>query len=156
MIQKVADRKSKRGELVLFWSEIVQTIEFLDALKTGVDKIDKQHEALVGMINFLIESQGESSPPETISFILGEMSKYVYLHFRDEEQFMLDNFYPGLAEHQKIHQSFEDKIRELQGLYDAGRTDLLDDVLEYLTNWLVNHIQGDDKDMVDEVFANRG
>jgi len=134
----------------------VQTIEFIDALKTGVDKIDNQHEALVDMINYLIQAKENESLPETISFVLGEMSKYVYLHFRDEEQFMLDNFYPGLADHRLVHESFEKKIQELQGLYDAGRIDLLEDVLEFLINWLVQHIQGDDQEMVDEVFANRG
>lgn len=134
----------------------MQTIEFIDALKTGVDKIDDQHEALVGMINFLIEARENVDPPETISFVLGEMTKYVYLHFRDEEEFMLNNFYPGLERHRLIHQSFETKVLELKQEFDEGQIDLLDDVLEYLINWLVQHIQGEDLDMVQEVKANRG
>ncbi len=133
----------------------MQTVEFIDALKTGVDKIDTQHEALVDMINFLIEAKDNNVPPENISFVLGEMTKYVYLHFRDEEQFMFDNFYAGLAEHRVVHESFEAKVLEYQQMYDEGRVDLLDDVLEFLTNWLVQHILGDDKEMVQEVLATR-
>jgi hemerythrin len=133
----------------------LQTVEFIDALKTGVPKIDDQHEALVDMINFLIEAKDNATPPETISFVLGEMTKYVYLHFRDEEQYMLDHFYPGLAVHRLIHETFEDQVLAYQKQYDEGRTDLLDDVLEFLTNWLIQHIQGDDKDMVQEILANR-
>jgi len=133
----------------------VQTIEFIDTLKVGVGKIDKQHESLVGMINFLMEARENSSSPETISIVLGEMAKYVYVHFRDEEQFMFEHFYPGLDEHRQIHKSFEAQILEFKKLYEEGQTDLLEDVLEFLTNWLVMHIQGDDKDMVDEVLADR-
>lgn len=134
----------------------MQTVEFIDTLKSGIPKIDSQHEALVEMINYLIEAKEKETPAENISFVLGEMTKYVYLHFRDEEQYMLENFFPGLAEHKLIHESFEAKILELQQLYDEGQTHLLDDVLEYLTNWLISHIQGDDLDMVSEIRANKG
>lgn len=134
----------------------MQTVEFIDALKCGVPKIDNQHKALVDMINFLIQAREDDTPTENISFVLGEMNKYVYLHFRDEEQFMLENFFPGLAKHKVIHETFEAKVRELQQLYDEGETELLDEVLEFLTNWLVNHIQGEDLTMVQEIRSNMG
>lgn len=132
----------------------MQTIEFIDSLKTGVEKIDKQHEALVDMINLLIRAREDEAPPSTITFVLGEMTKYVYLHFRDEEQFMFDHFYMGMEEHRLVHKTFEAKVQEFQELYNNGDTDLLDDILEFLMNWLVQHIQGDDYEMVQEVLSN--
>ncbi len=133
----------------------MQTVQFVDALRTGVVHIDNQHEALVEMINSLIEAQDQDSPPETISFVLEEMQKYVYVHFRDEEKYMQENGFAGLEAHRQIHQSFEDKVFELKNLYGEGETDLLEEVLGFLTSWLVHHIQGDDARMVKEVLASR-
>ncbi len=145
-----------KKNLVLFQgSTLLQAVEFSDALKTGIGKIDNQHESLVEMINILVEAKEDATPPETISFVLAEMAKYVYLHFRDEEIFMLENSFAGLPVHRLIHESFEEKVLELQKQYDEGQTDLLEDLLDYLTNWLIHHIQGDDMDMVQEVLANR-
>jgi hemerythrin len=133
----------------------LETVQFIDALKTGVDHIDKQHQSLVDIINYLMENRELGSSPETISFVLAEMAKYVYVHFREEEKFMQDNYFAGLALHRLSHESFEDKVLEFQKLYDNGDTEILDDILDYLTSWLVYHIQGDDASMVKEVLVNR-
>ena len=131
----------------------MKTLQFDDALKTGVGQIDDQHEALVDMINMLIEAKIHDSPPETTSFVLAEMGKYVYVHFRDEEKFMEDNGFAGLEEHRRIHETFENKVLEFSNLYNQGHIELLNDMLEFLSNWLVDHIQGDDSRMVKEVLA---
>ncbi len=128
-------------------------MQFDDTLKTGVEHIDDQHETLVDMINMLINAKSHDTPPETISIVLAEMGKYVYVHFRDEEKFMKENDFVGLEDHRRIHESFEEKVLEFSNLFNQGHTELLDDMLEFLSNWLVNHIQGDDLRMVKEVLA---
>jgi len=133
----------------------LKTLEFVDALKTGAENIDKQHMALVDMINTLIESKDQNHTPESISLALTEMQKYVFVHFRDEEKYMQDNNFAGLEEHIKIHNVFENKVLEFKGLYEQGRTDLLEGVIEFLTDWLVAHIQGVDCAMVQEILGNR-
>jgi hemerythrin-like metal-binding protein len=107
------------------------------------------------MINILIRSKSEGCSPETISLVLSEMGKYVYVHFRDEEKFMRENGFEGLEAHRDVHGSFEDKVLEFTNQYNRGRTDLLDEVLEFLSGWLVSHIQGDDLSMVKEVLARK-
>ena len=111
--------------------------------------------ALVDMINALIESKDQNLSPDSISLVLTEMQKYVFVHFRDEEKFMQDNDFAGLEKHIKIHNKFEDKVMEFVGLYNDGRTDLLDGVIEFLTDWLVAHIQVVDCDMVQEILAQK-
>ncbi len=128
-------------------------MQFDDTLKTGVEHIDDQHETLVDMINMLINAKSHDTPPETISIVLAEMGKYVYVHFRDEEKFMKENDFVGLEDHRRIHESFEEKVLEFSNLFNQGHTELLDDMLEFLSNWLVNHIQGDDLRMVKEVLS---
>ncbi len=130
-------------------------MEFVDALKTGVEHIDNQHESLLDMINILIEARDQESSPETISLVLSEMGKYVFVHFRDEEKFMKDNDFAGLEEHRQSHEIFEAMVLEFSNMFNQGRTDLLDDLLKFLSNWLVSHIQGEDRSMVHEVLANR-
>ncbi len=132
----------------------MKTLEFVDGLNTGVRNIDDQHRSLVDMINILIKAQNGESCPETVSFILAEMGKYVYLHFRDEEQFMYDHGFAGLEEHRKVHFTFSEKVDEFTKLYDSGQTDLLIENLNFLSNWLLDHIQGDDQDMVRSILDN--
>ncbi len=129
----------------------MEPIEFGDSLKTGVSHIDHQHKAMVNMINVLIEADQQGSSPETISYVLAEMGKYVYVHFRFEEKYMEDHDFAGLEGHRQTHQVFEEKVLEFSTLYNQGNTELLSAMLEFLTNWLLTHIQVDDRSMVKEV-----
>lgn len=131
------------------------TLMFNDSLKTGVDRIDEQHRVLVEMINTLLEGRDEGRSPLVLAQVLDEMSQYVAVHFRDEEKFMIEEGFKGLASHQIIHALFEAKVQELRALYQEGQTDLLEEVFDYMVNWLISHIQGDDMDMVHEVMAGR-
>ena len=53
---------------------------------------------------------------------------------------------PDLAAHKKEHVGLTDQVLEVQKKYKAGSTSTLSlEVLNFLKNWLIKHIQGTDK-----------
>ena len=54
--------------------------------------------------------------------------------------------YPDLSQHQKIHQTLLKDIKQQMVLFENG--DLTDDeLLMFLSNWLLGHMEHDDKTM---------
>jgi hemerythrin len=54
----------------------------------GVDEIDQQHQALVGMINALDASTRDDSSSDTVRQLLRDLNDYVREHFAFEERLM--------------------------------------------------------------------
>lgn len=57
---------------------------------------------------------------------------------------MRESGYPGYDEQKRAHEALVNKVMEAQTNYRAG-TALSQEVMGFLINWLVNHIQGMDK-----------
>ena len=54
--------------------------------------------------------------------------------------------YAGLEDHKKEHAALVKQVLEVQAKYKAGATALLSmEVMNFLKNWLIKHIQGTDK-----------
>lgn len=67
----------------------------------GVDEIDQQHQALVGMINALDASTRDDSSSDTVRQLLRDLNDYVRDHFAFEERLMAGagvrwNWSPGI------------------------------------------------------------
>ena len=78
--------------------------------------------------------------------ILSDLSDYTQKHFADEEQYMESINYPELPEQKKAHQIFIDKLEGID-LYslDDNQQEYLEELIEFLLNWLSVHILNMDK-----------
>lgn len=124
---------------LLLWSSV---------WNTGITNIDRQHRSLLNQINGLfdaIKSQDPSGLPDMLMFLAG----YVDAHFRDEEIAMEATGFPGLAAHRVIHDDMRRQVAELISKFEGDRSVLTADVIEFLMDWLVNHIDGQDRAMAD-------
>ena len=118
-----------------------------DSLETGVKQFDDQHQKLVGMVNELFDGMQAGKGKETLGPVLDGLIAYTGTHFKDEERLMQQHGYPKLAAHQKEHADLVAKVVEVQQKYHAGASALLGmEVMNFLKNWLINHIQGTDKE----------
>ncbi|MDP2826105.1 MAG: hemerythrin domain-containing protein [Sulfuritalea sp.] len=63
-------------------------IEWTNDFALGIDEIDQQHRALIGMINALDASTHGDPGPETMRRLLAQLSDYVRDHFGFEERLM--------------------------------------------------------------------
>ena len=128
-------------------------IEWTDDLSVGIPKIDEQHKALIGRlcaVSDAIEAQeGEREIAKTLSFLID----YTETHFSDEETYMKELNYPGLAEQEKKHREFIVTLKDLERDFDEeGSTHGLADAINtLLLNWLTNHIRAIDRKIADFV-----
>jgi hemerythrin-like metal-binding protein len=68
-------------------------------------------------------------------------------HFRDEETAMQATNYAGLAGHRAVHEAMRKQVGGLLAQFQANRSVLTSDVVQFLMDWLINHMEGEDQFM---------
>lgn len=123
--------------------------EFTEEYLTGIDLIDKEHEELfriVGKASEMAKSYDSSSSYDKIMEILHELKSYTVEHFRDEEEYMEGIGYEGLAAQKRAHEAFVDKLETIDlERIENDPQEYLQELLEFLLGWLINHILNTDK-----------
>lgn len=122
---------------------------FDDSFKTGIPLIDKEHKTLfdiIGKVHKTLQTELVHDKFDAIMDILDELKEYTSVHFADEENYMREIGYEGLARQEILHQHFIDKLNELDlNDVDENQETYLYDFLDFLQNWLINHILKVDK-----------
>ncbi len=121
----------------------------------GVEKMDEQHAKLLELMedaHDLWTDENKLYKCADIRVIIRGIQDYVRLHFTDEEDYMKELQYAGLAEHKKLHAAFAKKMEEFYDHVSELSLDTQDgmivELLEYLQNWLLQHICEEDKKYV--------
>jgi hemerythrin len=112
-------------------------------LRLGQREIDLQH---AGMFERL-RSLSNPGALDEIRGIVFDLLRYTREHFLAEEMFMERIGYPGLIEHRELH---DDLLKELVRLAsrNLATPDAKSDFQVFVRNWLVEHIQAHDHDIV--------
>lgn len=135
-----------------------QHVSFPMSLYTRIAIIDQQHKDLIDAVNKLYDAINEGKGVEEAKKALAFLSQYVIFHFAGEEKLWSDNRYPKFEEHKAAHDAFTKTVKELHDmLVTEGATDAFADKVEAeVTNWLINHIQGLDRDAADWLNTKSG
>jgi hemerythrin len=131
-------------------------MEWSDSLSVGVDTIDNQHKELISRVNaFYAALRKENSKEETLK-VLAFLSSYVVSHFRDEEAIQLKYKYPKHVEHKQLHKDFITSVNQIKAdIEKVGITPTASSLIAMtVTNWLVNHINVQDKDIGKHIREN--
>jgi methyl-accepting chemotaxis protein/hemerythrin len=110
----------------------------------GVSQMDEEHQRLIGIINNLYASMRSGRSKDAIGKILDELVDYTKTHFAHEERLMQESGYEGYDDQKRAHEALIAQVVEIQGKYRVGAA-LGQEVMAFLKNWLLNHIQGMDK-----------
>lgn len=117
--------------------------------QTGITLIDEEHKTLfdiIGRVHKTIETELVHDKFDAIMDILDELKEYTRVHFSDEEDYMRKIAYTGLAQQEILHQKFIDTLEELDlNDIDNNQETYLYEFLNFLQNWLINHILKVDK-----------
>ena len=113
-------------------------------LATGHPKIDEQHQTLIEAFNRLHAAMKQGHGRDQVGPTLVFLRDYTVSHFQMENELMNRHAYPGGAKHQAIHQDLVAQVADLVQKFQAGATALTLPVMNFLENWLVTHIQGED------------
>ncbi|HVN47704.1 MAG TPA: bacteriohemerythrin [Bacteroidota bacterium] len=110
-----------------------------------IKEIDEQHKKLVNLINSLYDAMKAGKGKEVLHHILDELIDYTKNHFSKEEKMMGQYGYPTAALHKMEHDKFTKKVLTMQNDLEKGNAVLSMDVLQFLKDWLLQHIQKTDK-----------
>ena len=117
-----------------------------EKMSVGIASIDEQHKKLVGMLNDLFDGVQAGKAAEVLGQVLDGLIAYTAAHFKFEEEHFTKTGYPATAAHKKEHDDLTKQVLDVQAKYKSGVTGTLSlEVMNFLKNWLVTHIQGSDK-----------
>ena len=121
-----------------------------DSYRLGIPEIDKEHHHLVAMINDLSRGIDSGQGDAVLGAILARLRQYVQRHFRNEEKLMLEMGYSELEQHKKLHTELTEAVVTYCRRFESGERLRPSDLLNFLSDWLVNHIQKEDMKLVHE------
>jgi hemerythrin len=110
-----------------------------------VEQVDAQHKHLVALVNRMHEAVVQGSERGVLGQILDELIDYTVYHFRTEEEFFARHHYPELEAHKRQHNALTEQVLKLQAEFEAGSATISYEVLDFIHDWLVNHMANSDR-----------
>lgn len=123
------------------------TLMLVEELLTGVKDIDEQHKELFNRVNNLYQACLEQKGKVEIIRMMTYLEDYVVTHFSSEESIMIDTGYADYSTHRADHITFMDTYNQLSKKYkeDGPTSPFVLEINRFLKNWLLRHINNDDK-----------
>ena len=116
-----------------------------DKLAVGVQPIDAQHNVLVDALNELNEALVRGQPRSLTQSLLRNLLACTRDLFSTEEAMMADAKYPELEEHSIRHRDLTRKVEGYVARFERGEISLSCHLLNFMRDWLTNHIQDEDR-----------
>ena len=112
-----------------------------------VEVLDDQHKELFRLVN---ELSGAVENGEEIdkNYTMARLEVYSLYHFTSEEHLMQKYNYPQIKEHLHEHNKFRVQILKFKDQFLSGEAKddrVAGQVIEYLEDWIANHILETDK-----------
>lgn len=123
--------------------------EFKEEYKTGIEAIDEQHKKLFEIADrtyYLLKDKFSIDKYDKIIELINELKDYTAFHFKFEEEYMESINYKRMFTQKIEHEAFIKKIEEIDfNKIDENQDEYIVELLEFLNNWLTNHICTNDK-----------
>jgi hemerythrin len=130
-------------------------IKWNDKYSVNISLIDEQHKKLFELINKANIAEALNNNTKDVLAILDQMTEYALKHFETEEHYMKEFNFPGYQPHRSEHIDFTNTAIDYKNRVVGGDYQIINEILEYLKQWLVNHIQVTDKKYI-ECFKKNG
>ena len=119
-------------------------IAWKDDFLVGIDEIDEQHKKLFAIANRAYELLNNDlyvDKYDRIVSIIEELKDYTVFHFTFEEEYMMKIKYKKFFTQKIQHESFMKKINEINlNEIDSNQDKSLLELLDFINNWISNHI----------------
>ena len=120
-------------------------LNWSDSYSVGVKDIDLQHKKLIDLINSLHDGMKQGKGKEILGTVLNELANYTVYHFGFEEKLFEKYGYPETIVHKRQHADLVGQVKKLVESYNNGGSVLSMDLMNFLKDWLTQHIAGSDK-----------
>lgn len=91
----------------------------------------------------MMERQGS----KLLGGVLDELVDYTKTHFGHEEEIMTGKAYPHYLNHKAEHDRFVKQVSDFQEKFKAGTLGLSLQTMDFLRDWLFNHIMKVDQQL---------
>ena len=123
--------------------------EFKEEFLTGIEMIDREHKRLFEIAENLYQLKCReyvTDKYDHIREILTELRDYTMTHFEHEEAYMKSISYKRMCSQLSQHDALRETISgwDLDAI-DEDQDEAIGDMLNLITDWLVNHILNEDK-----------
>ena len=118
------------------------------AWNIGHAEIDGQHQRWVELFNDLEKaflSEEKVDLPSVQKDTYKKILDYTRYHFASEEGYMQDTAYQEAVPHWRLHKEFDRIVYEKYRELESGNPILTSELLALIRNWLLRHIQVEDK-----------
>jgi len=122
-----------------------KVLQWNDSFSVGIEHIDAEHRKLIGLVNMFRTAYEHELGSEYEEKALDELVDYTRYHFAHEEELMEKYGYPDLAAHREMHKKMIEQVELFINDYRHHGSDALGDIVQYLQDWLANHINIQDK-----------
>ncbi|MBC7951031.1 MAG: hemerythrin family protein [Rhodospirillaceae bacterium] len=123
----------------------MSVIAWTGELSVGVERLDEHHRRLINLLNQLGMAVAADDAQHVTGLVLGELIRYVFYHFGEEERLMEAAGYEDLAAHRQSHRIMADHVRTLERNYDTDPSRVVAaELYAFLADWLVHHIRSED------------
>ncbi len=120
-------------------------IKWSQDLSVNIKEIDDQHKKLIDLINTLHDNMLKGQGKVVLESTLQELAAYTQYHFSAEEKYMKRFGYVDYDAHKLEHEEFIRKVSEFINSYRSNQACLSIEVMNFLKDWITNHIKGSDK-----------
>jgi hemerythrin len=111
-----------------------------DKYSVGVKALDSQHTVLFDIINDLHSAMMKGQAQNMTAPLLRKLVEYTHSHFSAEEAMLTNSKYPGLADHKLLHVELIKQVEDYAARFEKGEITLNVQLLNFLRDWLTNHI----------------
>lgn len=119
-------------------------------MSIGIARIDEQHRQLIDILNELSDAVDAGRDREVLGAVIEKLVQYTRNHFKYEEGLLSKAGYPGANEHGGEHDEMINTVLTAQARFRWGNSPHLgQEMLAFLKGWLVEHIQGTDREYVE-------
>lgn len=119
-----------------------------DDYLTGDDLVDEHHRKIFDVVNDLHDAIHDGRGRAALGPTLTKLWEYTAMHFAVEEQLMDSAGYPDLDPHRRAHWEGRHLASGLIDRYRLGGVILPESLCQDLARWLVGHICGHDRRMI--------
>lgn len=123
----------------------MQLLVWEDRFSVGVREFDQHHKILFEMINSLIIAQEDGRDTNVIGNTLEQLQLYTVFHFTAEEAMLKHFNFEGLDEHRTEHATLLGQVEAYQKLLIDGQDISIDEMLVFVSDWLLDHTLGMDQ-----------
>ncbi len=128
-----------------------------NSLELGVPELDEQHREIFNNFKRLSTACQEGHGEVVLLEVLAFLKDHVARHFPSEEALMEQHHYPDLPEHREQHAKYRAMVEEFctQAEGNGNKHELAIEVDRQLIRWLILHIRGSDREMVEYIAAHQ-